>query len=54
MGGDIKPIKDMADMAEDVQTEELWRMVGQGIIQQDLQTRFKFTIQLSVDMIPTS
>ena len=28
MGGDIKPIKDMADMAEDVQTEELWRMVN--------------------------
>jgi hypothetical protein len=28
MGGDIKPIKDMADMAEDVQTEELWRMIN--------------------------
>jgi hypothetical protein len=28
MGGDIKPIKDMADMAEDVQVEELWRMIN--------------------------
>jgi hypothetical protein len=28
MGGDIKPVKDMADMAEEVQQEELWRMVN--------------------------
>ena len=28
MGGDIKPVKDMADMAEDVQKEELWRMIA--------------------------
>jgi len=28
LGGDIKPIKDIADMAQDVQIEEIWRMIG--------------------------
>lgn len=28
MGGDIQPIKDIADMAKDVQVEELWRLIS--------------------------